>query len=183
MTVEHYNVVVETLPMDEPYALAKPITIHVREDIENEDIVASYHDAHVYIAGDNAREAIDNVIEVMIDYYEDLLDLDTRNELGVTPLRDLSVLKQVLITRSDCAPSSVVGDADKDKPTNDSDCPIDCGDNSCLCASKRGGMRTNGGCQCFEASHDYAENRAMAQRARLAVTYWRRRALEREGSR
>jgi hypothetical protein len=57
------------------------------------------------------------------------------------------------------------------------DCPIDCGDNSCLCASKRGGMRTNGGCRCFKAGHDYAENRAMAQRARLAVTYWRRRAL------
>lgn len=63
------------------------------------------------------------------------------------------------------------------------ECPIDYGDNSCLCASKRGGMRTNGSCQCFEASRDYAENKAMAQRARLAVAYWRRRALEREGSR
>lgn len=27
---------------------------------------------------------------------------------------------------------------------------IDCGDNSCLFATKKGGMRTNGGCRCFE---------------------------------
>lgn len=26
---------------------------------------------------------------------------------------------------------------------------IDCGDNSCLFATKKGGMRTNGGCRCF----------------------------------
>jgi hypothetical protein len=25
----------------------------------------------------------------------------------------------------------------------------DCGDNSCLFAEKKGGMRTNGGCRCF----------------------------------
>ena len=27
---------------------------------------------------------------------------------------------------------------------------IDCGDNSCRFATNRGGMRTNGGCRCFE---------------------------------
>jgi hypothetical protein len=25
---------------------------------------------------------------------------------------------------------------------------LDCGDNSCLCAARKGGMRTNGGCRC-----------------------------------
>lgn len=28
---------------------------------------------------------------------------------------------------------------------------LDCGDNSCYFATKRGGMRTNGGCRCLEA--------------------------------
>ena len=27
---------------------------------------------------------------------------------------------------------------------------IDCGDNSCMFAKHKGGMRTNGGCRCFE---------------------------------
>ena len=27
---------------------------------------------------------------------------------------------------------------------------IDCGDNSCMYAKKKGGMRTNGGCRCFQ---------------------------------
>ncbi len=27
---------------------------------------------------------------------------------------------------------------------------LDCGDNSCYFATKKGGMRTNGGCHCFE---------------------------------
>jgi len=31
-----------------------------------------------------------------------------------------------------------------------SDTEIDCGDNSCLFATRRGGMRTNGGCRCLE---------------------------------
>lgn len=43
-------------------------------------------------------------------------------------------------------------------------CPSDCGDNSCDCASQRTGMRTNGGCRCDE--------RAL----RRAVRYWRKRA-------
>lgn len=31
-----------------------------------------------------------------------------------------------------------------------SDIEIDCGDNSCLFAPSKGGMRTNGGCRCLE---------------------------------
>jgi len=27
---------------------------------------------------------------------------------------------------------------------------LDCGDNSCVYAKKKGGMRTNGGCRCFQ---------------------------------
>ncbi len=29
---------------------------------------------------------------------------------------------------------------------------IDCGDNSCSFTKEKGGMRTNGGCRCFEAA-------------------------------
>lgn len=57
-------------------------------------------------------------------------------------------------------------------------CPVDCGDSSCLCASGHNGMRTNGGCQCFDPAHDYKENLAMARRARLAVAFWRKRARD-----
>ena len=45
-------------------------------------------------------------------------------------------------------------------------CPIDCGDNSCVCAEERKGMRTNGGCRCDERS------------LRLAVQFWKREALK-----
>lgn len=31
----------------------------------------------------------------------------------------------------------------------------DCGDNSCMFAEKKGGMRTNGGCQCFDSGKLY----------------------------
>jgi hypothetical protein len=42
-------------------------------------------------------------------------------------------------------------------------CPIDCGDNSCVCAGpKRGGMRTNGGCHCERPQ------------LRQAVAWWRK---------
>lgn len=44
-------------------------------------------------------------------------------------------------------------------------CPIDCGDNSCVCAGPvRGGMRTNGGCRCER--HEL----------RMAVQWWRQHA-------
>ena len=33
---------------------------------------------------------------------------------------------------------------------------LDCGDNSCLFATRRGGMRTNGGCRCIERLLDAA---------------------------
>lgn len=47
-------------------------------------------------------------------------------------------------------------------------CPVDCGDNSCVCAGpRRGGMRTNGGCQCDE------------RQLRRAVLWWRACAGER----
>ncbi len=37
---------------------------------------------------------------------------------------------------------------------------LDCGDNSCMFAEKRGGMRTNGGCRCLkEIDSDPAKRR------------------------
>lgn len=41
---------------------------------------------------------------------------------------------------------------------------LDCGDNSCMFAEKRGGMRTNGGCRCDLAeaiTRDAARQRAL----------------------
>ncbi len=47
---------------------------------------------------------------------------------------------------------------------------IDCGDNSCLYAKHKGGIRTNGGCRCFEAKA-YQQgrdlNRALAEAKRF----------------
>lgn len=34
---------------------------------------------------------------------------------------------------------------------------FDCGDNSCVFATKKGGMRTNGGCACLESVRDSVE--------------------------
>ena len=45
-------------------------------------------------------------------------------------------------------------------------CPIDCGDNSCICAEEKKGMRTNGGCRCEE------------KELRIAVRYWKNKAIE-----
>jgi len=43
---------------------------------------------------------------------------------------------------------------------------LDCGDNSCLFAEKRTGMRTNGGCCCFEdlSRHELAQQVAIVAR-------------------
>jgi hypothetical protein len=47
---------------------------------------------------------------------------------------------------------------------------LDCGDNSCRFARKRGGMRTNGGCRCIESRKPGAVSRiAAAHRAALAL--------------
>lgn len=46
-------------------------------------------------------------------------------------------------------------------------CPSDCGDNSCVCAYPKTGMRTNGGCRCDEGD------------LRRAVMFWKRRSLGR----
>ena len=51
-------------------------------------------------------------------------------------------------------------------PENKDICPIDCGDNSCLCSEKKSGMRTNGGCRCERDD------------LKIAVMYWKRRALD-----
>ncbi len=59
-------------------------------------------------------------------------------------------------------------------------CPVDCGDNSCICSWPGGGMRTNGGCRCFQATRNYQESKEMSFRARRAVGYWRKRALDAE---
>lgn len=40
---------------------------------------------------------------------------------------------------------------------------LDCGDNSCLFATRRGGMRTNGGCRCIERLLDAAVAREREQ--------------------
>lgn len=50
--------------------------------------------------------------------------------------------------------------------------PVDCGDNSCLCAYPRGGMRTNGGCRCFKMIQPREDRR----KAEQAVLFWRQRA-------
>ena len=56
-----------------------------------------------------------------------------------------------------------------------SDIEIDCGDNSCLFAPSKGGMRTNGGCRCLENagfSRLTEANRAIvAQRDRLQAEH------------
>ena len=59
--------------------------------------------------------------------------------------------------------------------TRDNECPTDCGDSSCACASTRSGMRTNGGCQCIK--HIPSRYRIGVT---LALSYWRKRALEAE---
>ncbi len=64
----------------------------------------------------------------------------------------------------------------------DEKAPVDCGDSGCINAHPRGGMRTNGGCKCFVATHDYQTSKEMALRAKKSVAYWRRRA-ERDAER
>ena len=49
--------------------------------------------------------------------------------------------------------------------------PVDCGDNSCLCAYPRTGMRTNGGCRCFKMPPS-TERR----KAEQAVQFWHQRS-------
>lgn len=45
---------------------------------------------------------------------------------------------------------------------------LDCGDNSCLYAKKKSGMRTNGGCRCFQSFHGI-ERRSIERIIRLAM--------------
>lgn len=49
---------------------------------------------------------------------------------------------------------------------------LDCGDNSCLFATRRGGMRTNGGCRCIERLLDAAVAREREECARVAEWVW-----------
>lgn len=52
-----------------------------------------------------------------------------------------------------------------DYPLTRPDGTMDCGDNSCAFAIERGGMRTNGGCQCL----DELDRRHVRLRAALRV--------------
>lgn len=45
---------------------------------------------------------------------------------------------------------------------------FDCGDNSCQYAKKKGGMRTNGGCRCFQDIRP-SENRRQLENVLRAV--------------
>ena len=47
---------------------------------------------------------------------------------------------------------------------------LDCGDNSCLFATRRGGMRTNGGCRCIERLLDAAVARERERTSELLAT-------------
>ena len=49
---------------------------------------------------------------------------------------------------------------------------VDCGDNSCLFAEARGGMRTNGGCRCFDELPASSRRQLViwVRRRRLATT-------------
>lgn len=51
---------------------------------------------------------------------------------------------------------------------------LDCGDNSCCYARKKGGMRTNGGCRCFQAFHG-VERRDIERVLRFAIQLERAR--------
>lgn len=52
---------------------------------------------------------------------------------------------------------------------------LDCGDNSCLFAKTRGGMRTNGGCQCLESlGFRGGRQRALGQMAAEVVSLRKR---------
>lgn len=66
---------------------------------------------------------------------------------------------------------------------------VDCGDNSCMFAVNKGGMRTNGGCRCFRDAMghaDYRELRYWVQltnqrhKEELAAAEARGRELERQ---
>lgn len=63
---------------------------------------------------------------------------------------------------------------------------LDCGDNSCLFAKVRGGMRTNGGCRCLEPIENGKEGRELARNIRLRFQEvrreWKQRAEEAEAA-
>jgi hypothetical protein len=52
----------------------------------------------------------------------------------------------------------------------------DCGDNSCIFSSGRGGMRTNGGCRCFEGLEGVGTRKQLNHMAR--VVRWMRGKVE-----
>ena len=55
---------------------------------------------------------------------------------------------------------------------------MDCGDNSCSFAPKKGGMRTNGGCRCLDAVEDRALARAIRRAFQDARTDGYRAGVE-----
>lgn len=60
---------------------------------------------------------------------------------------------------------------------------LDCGDSSCFFATKRGGMRTNGGCRCLQDLDPRAATavRRMILDARAAVKALEAKVRELEG--
>jgi hypothetical protein len=60
--------------------------------------------------------------------------------------------------------------ADKVKLLTETQLPSDCGDNSCIFATRKGGMRTNGGCRCAKTmpTHRVAQYVALARWAAKA---------------
>jgi len=80
---------------DENYKLAEPILAIVEEYPNDDTIIASFPEVETFGEGVSESEAIINLKFAILDLYEELLGIDTK-DLGNLPKAWLQVLKRVI---------------------------------------------------------------------------------------
>ncbi len=82
-----------TIPKDwppEPYVLIKPININVYQN-DVTDFIATVSVLDISASGDDAKEAVDNLLEYILDSYDILTAI--KEELGPAMISELKRLK------------------------------------------------------------------------------------------
>ncbi|MBC8462367.1 MAG: hypothetical protein H8D67_30725 [Deltaproteobacteria bacterium] len=87
-----YNIAINDLSQNE-WILGKPLMITVEQHGE-EDFIACFYDADIYGYGDTIPEALDDLKEQLVGQLEFLLKEEKRVVLGVTPQKQLNVLRR-----------------------------------------------------------------------------------------
>ena len=86
-----FHLMVTSLP-DSGYKLSAPLSIVIEQT--SNTAIASFEAANIHMSGDTVREALDNLLSLMLDLFETFSSDETN--LGKEPARQLNVLRSYI---------------------------------------------------------------------------------------